>query len=78
MVIGLLASFTQLLFNCGCQHDPCFLGDFLRVAVEDRPAKSPKGLRGMPTLCGVSYGQMTKVELERLYEKGASGGISLL
>jgi hypothetical protein len=74
MVIALLASFTQLLYKRGCQHDPCFLGDFLRVAVEERPAKSPKDLRRMPTLCGVSYGQMAKVERLETVEKGSEQG----
>jgi hypothetical protein len=60
--MGLLASFTQLLFKRGCQHDPCYLGDLLRVGLPLRSAKSPKGLRRMPTLCGVPYGQMAKVE----------------
>src|SRR5215211_2110575 len=63
MVIALLASFTPLLEEGGCQHNPSFLGDFLRVGLPLRPAKSPKGLCRMPTLCGVSYGQMAKVEL---------------
>src|SRR5215208_804517 len=67
MVIALLASFTQLLFKRGCQNDPCFVGDFLRVAVEDRPAKSPKGPRRMPTLCGVSYRQMAKIEQNEVW-----------
>ena len=62
MVISFLASFTQLLFKRGRQHDPCFLGDFLRVGLPLPPARSPKGLRRMPTLCGVSYGQMAKVD----------------
>jgi hypothetical protein len=62
MVIALLASLTPLLLTRGCQHDPSFLGDFLRVGLPLRPAKSPKGLRRMPTLCGVSYGQLAKVE----------------
>jgi hypothetical protein len=64
MVIGLLATFTPLLLERGCQRDPSFVGDFLRVAVGDRPAKSLKGLCRMPTLCGLSLGQMAKVELE--------------
>src|SRR5215210_1413733 len=38
------------------------VGDFLRVDLPLRPAKSPKDLRRMPTLCGVSNPQMAKVE----------------
>src|SRR5215203_3411627 len=41
---------------------PFTLGDYLRVAVGDRPAKSLKGLCRMTNLCGVSHGQMAKVE----------------
>jgi hypothetical protein len=37
----------------------------LRVAVRDRHAKSPKGLRRMTDLCGVLHGQMAKVEQKR-------------
>ena len=62
MVIGLLAPFRGLLLKRGCQHDFCFVGDFLRVAVGDRPAKSLKGLCRLANLCGVSHGQMAKVE----------------
>src|SRR5215208_3934972 len=43
---------------------PFTLGDFLRVAVRDRPAKSLKGHCRMTNLCGVSHGQLAKVELE--------------
>ena len=69
MVIALLASFTPLLEEGGCQHNPSFLRDFLRVGLPLRPAKSLKGLCRMPTLCGVSYGQMAKVELRVLYSR---------
>jgi hypothetical protein len=44
----------------------------LRVDHPLRPAKSLKGLCRMTNLCGVSHGQMAKVEVERLSEKGAS------
>jgi len=44
----------------------------LRVDHPLRPAKSLKGLYRMTNLCGVSHGQMAKVEVERLSEKGAS------
>jgi hypothetical protein len=70
LVIGLLASFTQLLLKGGSQHDSCFVGDFLRVGFPLRLARSHKGLRGMPTLCSVSYGQMARVEPRETVRKG--------
>jgi hypothetical protein len=45
----------------------------LRVDHPLRPAKSLKGLYRMTNLCGVSHGQMAKVEVERLSEKVLSG-----
>ena len=79
MVIGLLAPFTRLLLKGGCQHDPCLVGDFLRVAVAQRPAKSLKGFCRAANICGVLHDQMAKHEsVERLYEKWFSGGVSLL
>jgi hypothetical protein len=38
-VIGLLAPFRPLLLEGGCQHDPCFVGDFLRVGLHCDPQK---------------------------------------
>src|SRR5215217_4661583 len=60
MVIGLL----ELPYHATslkaplCQHDPRFLGDFLRVGLSLRPAKSLKGHCRMTNLCGVSHVQM--------------------
>src|SRR5829696_9959261 len=44
MVIGLLTSFTQLLFKRGCQHDPCFVGTFCRSQWKTDPQKVPRRL----------------------------------
>ena len=49
---------------------PRFLGDFLRVAVGDRHAKTPKGFVGWPNRCAVSVGQMAKVEPRETVRKG--------
>src|SRR5829696_7682267 len=52
---------------------PFTLGDYLRVAVGDRPAESLKGLCRMTNLCGVSHGQMAKVEPRETVRKGSEG-----
>src|SRR5829696_3423153 len=70
MVMGVLASFTQLRLKGGSQHNPYFPEDFLRVVAGDRPAKSRKRLCRAPNRCDVISGQMAKVEL-RLYPKTA-------
>jgi hypothetical protein len=63
MGIGLLAPFTPLLLTRPCQQDLCLVGDFLRVGLPLRPAKSLKDLCRVANLCGVAHGQMAKVEL---------------
>jgi hypothetical protein len=42
MAIGLLAPFTRLVPKRDCQHDPCCVGDFLRVGLALRAAKRIK------------------------------------
>ena len=41
-------------------------GDFLRVGLPQRRAKSRKGFRRSPNQCGVLRGQMAKVDLQRV------------
>src|SRR5829696_8162956 len=64
MVIGLLElPYHATSLKAQLPTRPPFtLGDFLRVAVRDRPAKSLKGLSRMTNLCGVSHVQMAKVQ----------------
>jgi hypothetical protein len=63
-VIGPSAPFTRLLSkNAPANTTPLLVGDFLRVDHPLRPAKSLKGLCRMTNPCGVSHGQMAKVEL---------------
>ena len=73
MVIRLLAPFLRLLSKRDCQHDLRLVGDFLRLAVGDRPAKSLKGLRGASYRCGVLHGQMAKVEPRETVRKVPKG-----
>src|SRR5215208_6754953 len=64
MVIGPSAPFTRLLSkDAPANTTPLLVGDFLRVDHPLRPAKSLKGLCRMTNPCGVSHGQMAKVEL---------------
>src|SRR5215217_7917516 len=45
-------------------------GDFLRVGLLQRPAKTPKGLYRAPKLCDVIRGQMAKVERRDCMKSG--------
>src|SRR5215204_4771914 len=52
---GALSSFEATsLINAPANTTHLVSRDFLRVVVGDQPAKSPKGLRVMLTLCGAS------------------------
>src|SRR5215207_8543902 len=75
MVIGLLElPYHATSLKAQLPTRPPFtLGDFLRVAVRDRPAKSLKGLSRMTNLCGVSHVQMAKVQPRETVWKIARG-----
>src|ERR671911_1985363 len=47
-------------------------GDFLRVGLPQRRAKSRKGFRRSPNQCGVLRGQMAKVDLRTPPEKAVA------
>src|SRR5215212_2708361 len=74
MVIGPSAPFTRLLLkNAPANTTPLLVGDFLRVDHPLRPAEILKGLCRMTNPCGVSHGQMAKVELLETVWKIARG-----
>src|ERR671921_1922244 len=66
MVIGLLAPFRRVLLTRGCQQDPCFEGDFLRVGLPLRPAKSLQGFVGWLTYAACHTGKWLKSRTVRL------------
>src|SRR5829696_10546636 len=79
MVIGLLElPYHATSLKARLPTRPPFtLGDFLRVAVRERPAKSLKGLCRMTNLCcGVSHVQMAKVQPGETVWKLRTGSIS--
>ena len=73
MVIGLLAPFRRVLLTRGCQQDPCFVGDFLRVGLPLRPAKSLQGFVGWLTYAACHTGKWLKSSVERLSDKSLDG-----
>src|SRR5215218_1267084 len=68
MVIGLLAPFRRLLLTRGCQQDPCFVGGLFAGRSPTATRKKSAGLCRVANVCGVSHGQMAKVEQRNCLE----------